>query len=120
MNQLYYQKEQQILEAPGSDLMFMEKESMKLVSGALFSPIPKAMLDMMANLKLNKGQNQQGQHAAFSTNSATRQDKPAQSYQYSNPLKRKSISIIPFPLSQQSVSTDSQMASLDNKASQGL
>jgi len=29
---------------------------MKSVSGSLFSPVPKAMLEMMENLKLNKGQ----------------------------------------------------------------
>ena len=53
---------------------------MKSMSGDLFSPIPKAMLDMMANLKLNKGQNQQGQHSESHNSSSTRQDRQAQTF----------------------------------------
>jgi len=60
---------------------------MKSVSGSQFSPIPKAMLEQMANLKIRKGQSAHGHNTSTPTASTTQPKQPAQSNQQSNPLK---------------------------------
>lgn len=74
---------------------------MKSVSGKEFSHIPKAMLEQMANLKLNKEQAQQKNNDSRTPTPTTGQRKADQQYQNSNPLKRKTIPEIVTPQSQQ-------------------
>lgn len=92
----------------------------KSVSGSKFSPIPKAMLEMMENLRLSRGQAQQGHPGGNPQHSASGQGKAAQTAQQANHLKRKNAPAVTSPQNYQSVSKDVLLASLDNKASQGL
>jgi hypothetical protein len=92
---------------------------MKSVSGSNFSPIPKAMLEMMANLKIRKNQKAAGTNEATG-NTPKMQDMRAQHTQQSNSLKRKTLPDTHSIQEFQQIPKDPLMASLEDKASQGI
>jgi hypothetical protein len=91
---------------------------MKSVSGKVYSPIPKAMLDMMANLRIKKNQANQGKTEGTPTSSTDMQRRNVQTRQTQNPLKRKALPEAHITQIQYSESQENRMASLKNKASQ--
>jgi hypothetical protein len=91
---------------------------MKSVSGKVYSPIPKAMLDMMANLKIKKDQANQGRHEGAATSTMNMQGRNSQNRQSQNPMKRKSLPEAHIHQIQYTEAQENRMASLDNKASQ--
>ena len=93
---------------------------MKSVSGSKFSPIPKAMLEMMASLKIKKAQSAEDKNEETKTNSLNMQGLKAQNMQQPNPLKRKNLPDIHFIQEQLQSPNDTLMASLEDKASQGI
>jgi len=93
---------------------------MKSVSGGNFSPIPKAMLDMMANLRIKKAQANQNTKEKTPTQSTNEQGRQNQYKSQPNPLKRKTLLESGTMQEYYNSPTPIQMASLEDKASQSL
>jgi len=93
---------------------------MKSVSGSKFSPIPKAMLEMMASLKIKKAQSAEDKNEETKTNSLNMLGLKAQNMQQPNPLKRKILPDIHFIQEQLQSPKDTLMASFEDKASQRI
>ena len=93
---------------------------MKSVSGGQFSPIPKAMLKMMANLHINKEPNSGGQKTAdIPGNSASNQQRSGHDMQMNMAiLKRKIIPVVVTPTVPTSTSNSMTLVGLGNKAGQ--
>lgn len=92
---------------------------LKSVSGSNFSPIPKAMTEMMANLQIRKNQKTEGTKEA-TANASKLQEMKVQHSQQENPLKRKILTATLHIQDFQQTPKDTQLASLDDKASQGI
>jgi hypothetical protein len=91
---------------------------MKSVSAKQYSPIPKAMLDMMENLRIRKAQSGQGNTNGASTTTSSTHGWKDQSMQKPNPLKRKSLPASHTIQAHQTTTQDLIMASLGGKAGQ--
>jgi hypothetical protein len=93
---------------------------MKSVSGKMYSPIPKAMMDMMADLRIRRDQANQGKKEETPTGSSSMQGRNLQTKQTQNHLKRKSLPEIQTSQIQHTDSQEIRLASLENKAGQAL